>query len=364
MRIGIDAHVLGKGSGGVERFLSWLVELLPTCLPQHQFVVFINRQAAGKVPLPQHANVEYVTLASANPLIERSLLLPWLVRRHRLDQLLIQRLAPWLCGRCQLITTVHDITPLKFPAAYPGLSNTLVRLFTGNSVRRSALVLTPTRVIADEVSQWFALPPARVVPFYNGVDTQAFCPPADTQARQPYIFISGAIEKRKNLETLLRARAALGPAFPWRVRIAGGVRNGAYRQELEQLVQQLGLQQQVDWLGFVSEDELIRLYQQASVFVTTSRDEGFNIPPLEAMACGTPVLCSDIAVHRELFAEGAQLFATEDDRALAQLLQQLADDARLRAEWSARGRQCAQHYSWSAMADRVARALQDIPTIQ
>ena len=362
MRIGIDAHVLGKGVGGVERFLAHLVALLPAEMAEHHFVVFVDREASRKVVLPSAPNLDIVPLQVSNPLLERSVLMPWLVRRHRLDVLLIQRLAPWLCGRCRLVTTVHDLTPLKYPKAYPGLTNRLVRLLTGNSVRRSQLVLTPTQVIADEVISTFGKDGARVQPFYNGVDTTAFCPSAAAlpEDGKAYIFTSGAIEARKNVETLLHARARLGPDFGWGIRIAGGVRNPVYRAELEDLIVELGLQQQVSWLGFVSEAELITLYQQASVFVTASRDEGFNIPPLEAMACGTPVVCSDIAVHRELFHDGALLFATESAAELADILQRLHDDAGLRQQLRQQAQTCVDRYSWPAMARRVARALQAI----
>lgn len=362
MRIGIDAHVLGKGVGGVERFLAHLVALLPTEMPEHQFVVFVDRHASRTVVLPSATNLEIVPLQVSNPLIERSVLMPWLVWRHRLDVLLIQRLAPWLCGKCRLVTTVHDLTPLKYPKAYPGLTNRLVRLLTGDSVKRSHLVLTPTQVIADEVSSTFGKDGARVQPFYNGVDTASFCPPqaADATTAGGYIFTSGAIEARKNVETLLRARARLGTDFGWSISIAGGVRNPAYRAELEALIAELGLQQQVRWLGFVSEPELVSLYQQARVFVTASRDEGFNIPPLEAMACGSPVVCSDIAVHRELFHDGALFFATESDQELADILQRLHDDASLRQRLRQQAQSCVQRYSWPAMARRVARALQTI----
>lgn len=359
MRIGIDAHVLGKGVGGVERFLAHLVALLPSLMPQHHFVVFVDRHASQTVALPAGPNVEYVPLVTSNPLIERSVLMPWLVRRHRLQMLLIQRLAPWLCGSCRLVTTVHDITPLKYPADYPGRTNTLIRWLTGNTVDRSQLILTPTQVIADEVSARFEKDGARVVPFYNGVDLDVFHPGVpDTTT--PYVFTSGAIEARKNVETLLRAFASVGPAAGWRLRIAGGVRNPAYHATLHALTEQLGLTGHVDWLGFVSEAELVRQYQGALAFVTASRDEGFNIPPLEAMACGTPVLCSDIAVHKELFAGAALFFATESAHDLAAQLARLRDEPELRATLLQRSAECVARYTWPAMAQRVARALQAI----
>lgn len=359
MRIGIDAHILGKGSGGVERFVANLVKLLPEQMPDCEFIVFIGKHAVGKLELPARSNLRCETLLSANPLIERSVLLPWLCRQHRLDALIVQRLAPWACGRTQLLTVVHDITPIKFPAAYRGLSNTLVRCFTGNSVRRSVLVFTPTQTIADEVTQHFALPSGRCRPFYNGVDA-AWFHSGPGLVRQDYIFVSGAIEARKNLETLLRARALLGDRLPWQIWIAGGVRDARYRDELLQLASELGIADELRWLGFVSEAELRTLYREARAFVTASRDEGFNIPPLEAMACATPVCCSDIPVHRELFEGAALFFPTESADALAAALLRLQQEPELVASLSSGARQCVARLSWPAMAQRVAAELRTI----
>jgi glycosyltransferase involved in cell wall biosynthesis len=258
-----------------------------------------------------------------------------------------------------LVVTVHDLTPLKYPQAYRGLTNVLIRFLTGDSVRRARLVLTPTQVIADEVAQRFSQPAGKIAPFYNGVDTQVFSPKT-TISTLPYIFTSGAIEARKNIETLLRARALLGSDFPWQVWIAGGVRDASYRITLESLVNELGLADQVSWLGFVDEVQLVALYQGAKAFVTASRDEGFNIPPLEAMACDIPVLCSDIPVHRELFDGAAMFFPPESHETLAAALSRLHDDAVLNEHLRKQARDCVNRLSWPAMVRRVAAALKKL----
>src|SRR6185436_13843438 len=119
-------------------------------------------------------------LPVSNPLLGRSVLLPWLVRRHALDVLLVQRLAPPFCGGCKLVVTVHDLTPLRYPKEYRGLTHTLVRWLTKGSVARAHLVFTPTRAVADDVARAFGKPSAAIVPFYNGVDTRVFRAAAPT----------------------------------------------------------------------------------------------------------------------------------------------------------------------------------------
>lgn len=363
MRIGIDAHIIGKGAGGVERFVASLTALLPAAMPEVQFVGLAGKAAIASGELPQAPNLEWQPLASTNPLIERSLLLPWLCRRHQLDALIVQRLAPWICGRTRLITTVHDITPLKYPKAYRGLTNTLIRLLTGNTIGRSSLIFTPTQTVADELGERFSMPASHFFPFYNGVDLERFSPA--TQASSPkhedYLFTSGAIEARKNLETLLRAKAKLGSRLPAQIWIAGGVRDARYLDSLQALCTSLGLEKQVRWLGFVSEEHLVELYRNARAFVTCSRDEGFNIPPLEAMACGTPVCCSDIAVHRELFTDAALFFDTESPASLAATLERLNTEPELRTMLATKALACVQRYQWPAMAARIAERLRARP---
>ena len=141
MRIGIDGHVLGKNVGGVERFVRELVNQLPSEAPMHDYIVFVTKAEYTKVKgFEKPKNVKYVALSVSNPLIQRLILLPWLVCRYRLNALLIQRLAPWFCGQCQLIVAIHDLTPIKFAAAYQGLSNQLVRLLTKNTIQRANLI--------------------------------------------------------------------------------------------------------------------------------------------------------------------------------------------------------------------------------
>lgn len=356
MRIGIDAHVLGKGAGGVERFLSRLVALLPDVLKGDQLIVFVDDSVSQNLSFPDVDNLEIVPLRLSNPLFTRSILFPWLVRRHSLDVLLVQRLLPWFCGRCHLVVTVHDITPIKYPKAYRGLTFMLVRWFTGDSVRRASLIFTPTQAVADEVARHFDVPAKKIVPFYNGVDTQVFHPMPDDHT-PPYIFMSGAIEARRNIEALLCASAMLGEKLPWQIRIAGNVRDSQYFASLKALVDELGLTKQVQWLGFVDDKQLIELYQRARVFVAASHDEGFNIPPLEAMACDIPVLCSEIPVHRELFSGSALFFSPQSSKALADALLRLHDDAELNEQLRRSARNLVVRLSWPAMAHRVGEAL-------
>lgn len=362
MRIGIDAHVLGKNIGGVERFVGELVCRLPRAASDHRYVVFVTRRHYAMLERRDDERVLYVPLASANPLVQRLVLLPWLARRHRLDALLVQRLAPWFCGRCKLVVAIHDLVPIKFASAYHGLSNALVRLLTRNTIVRAALVLVPTETIRREVLAFAGDTAVPVDAFYNGVDVSHFgsrgpCTHHERPAGTPYLLTVGAIERRKDLETLLAMLPLLADWPTMRIGLVGVVRDAGYLGVLQRRAAALGIADRLDYLGFVADAQLIALYRDAAAFVTTSLDEGFNIPPLEAMACGVPVVCSDIAVHRELFDGAAAFFATSSAPDLARAVRSVLVDPGLAEGMVEAGRRTVASYTWDAMAGRVAAAI-------
>jgi glycosyltransferase involved in cell wall biosynthesis len=367
MRIGIDGHVLGKNIGGVERFVYELVQHLPNIAAEHQYIVFVTKAQyaklqASSVPIPP--NVQFKPLLLSNPLLERLLVLPWLVYQHKLDALLIQRLAPWFCGSCKLIVTIHDLTPIKLAHAYKGLSNVLVRLLTKSSILRASLILTPTSTIKSEIQAYCPTASMPIVPFYNGVDISKFHQTELSNNQpalvaKPYLLTVGAIEQRKNIETMLGAMALM-PSSDLKLVILGSIRAPHYHAEMLQLVTTLQLQDRVKWIRFIEEDGLVNLYRNATLFIAASRDEGFNLPPLEAMACATPVLCSDIAVHRELFEGAATFFATESAEDLVQKInERLQNNTETHALTEA-ALERAKFYNWTQTTRNVADAIKRI----
>jgi glycosyltransferase involved in cell wall biosynthesis len=357
MKIGIDAHVLGKNLGGVERFVAELVKQLPQLTPEHQYVIFVTKSMYKKLQSQSSSQLQYAPLAFANPLIERLILLPWLVRKYRLDALMIQRLAPWFCGQCKLIVTIHDLTPIKFADSYKGLSNVLVRLLTKNSILRADLILTPTKTIQSEIQQYTPEVKAPIFHFYNGVDLSRFTQSNQQKSEKtpPYLLTVGAIERRKNLETIISMMGLLNhPTM--QLMILGGVRDQAYLLEIQQQITDLNLGERVHFLGFLDEKSLIEKYQQAEVFITASKDEGFNIPPLEAMACHVPVVCSDIPVHQELFEGVALFYETNAAQDLCEKVEALLKDKAQATDLASKAKLRTAHFNWQQTALNVANA--------
>jgi glycosyltransferase involved in cell wall biosynthesis len=365
MRIGLDAHLLGKGVGGVERVVRAFVERVPPLMPDHQFVVFLKPGAEQSVPA--HGNVTYVKLAFSDPIVQRSVLLPWLARRHRLDLLHVQRIAPPWCP-CPVIVHIHDLLPLTDPLDHPGARNALIRRLTPATVRRSARVLTVSETVAAEIAALYPGAKGKIRAIPNGISGGLFAPAPEStglsgvHARlgltSPYALYVGAITQRKNLETAIEGFGRWGAREPSaRLVIAGMTRSVEYGAQLRQQAASLGLSDRVVFTGFVTDAECLSLLRCARVFLAPSRGEGFDLPPLEAMSVGTPVVCSDIAVHRELIDAGAALFFTPSSaEELARAIASTWDDPPLRATLRTAGMGCAARYEW----DRAARALANL----
>lgn len=367
MRIAIDGHILGKGAGGVERFITELVANLPRVAPQHRFVVYVNKAQfkALQKGAQKHGytNLEFKPYLSANLFIQRLLLHPWMVRRDKADALLVQRLTAWGLGTCKSVVAIHDLTPIKFSQSYTGFTNRLVRMLTKRSVLKSDLVFTPTKTIRQEILNYYPKTLTPIVPFYNGVDLSQFKQKVSTAnhtQHAPYWLMVGAIEARKNIEDVLDALHAYLQHGEMHLHLVGKVRDEDYQQFLLERIKQLNLGAWVHWQGFASEAELVTLYQQARYLITASLDEGFNLPPLEAMACGTPVVCSNIPVHLELFDGAVAFFTPHQANALKEAIAVLDSNPEAVKQLVVAGEQLAQHYSWAQTAKNVIHAIEKL----
>lgn len=363
MRIGLDAHILGKGKGGVERVVHQMVRLLPGLMPESQFVVFTKKDYTA--PFAPRPNVRYRRLPVDDPLLQRSLVLPWLARRERLDLLHVQRAAP-PCVRARLIVHTHDLLPLTAPADHQGFRDRLVRRLTPGSIRRANGVLTVSESVAAEIRQLFPQAADKLAAIPNGIDVNFFRPKPAGATRGAihtrlnlagdYVLYLGALMSRKNLEVAIRGfgQYLSNPsARGTKLVLAGMTRSREYETGLRALAGEVA-PGAVVFTGFVTDEECLALLQHAAVFLAPSRGEGFDFPALEAMACAIPVICSELPVHHELLDDDALYFPTDQPAALAAALRLVNGDASLRARLIAGGPARAARYTWEDAMARIA----------
>jgi glycosyltransferase involved in cell wall biosynthesis len=263
-------------------------------------------------------------------------------------------------ARARTVVTVHDLSYLTVPQyADPGLRRYLTAAVP-RSLRRAAHVVAVSEATRRDIIAHLGLPPARVTTVYNGVDPRfrPLDPTARAAARarlglpERFILTVGTIEPRKNHLGLLRAFARLAADQPDLALLIGG-RRGWLDAPIFAEAARLGLGERVRFLGPVPDADLPALLGTAGVFAFPSWYEGFGLPPLEAMACGAPVVASNASSLPEVVGEAGLLVDPGDVPALADALARALTDAALRAELTRRGPAQAARFTWAATARRL-----------
>lgn len=277
--------------------------------------------------------------------------------------------------RCKTVLTVHDLIFALFPEYHLPLNKWFLNRFMPVFVRRADAIITVSECSKRDLINLYAVLPERITVVYEGVDKRFHTDPgpeALTGLRQRYalperfILYVGTIEPRKNLTTLLEAFKQFQvmhsdlklETFNLKLVIAG--RPGWLYQPTFDRIKALGLEDNVRLLGYVPDDDLPALYRAAEVFVFPSLYEGFGLPPLEAMACGTPVICSNASSLPEVVGDAGMLVEPSDVEAWTAALAHLLADAGLRAELGWRGRRQAIQFTWRETAQRTLELYQQV----
>jgi glycosyltransferase involved in cell wall biosynthesis len=280
---------------------------------------------------------------------------------HATDHLLpyFGRLGP------RTVATLHDLAFLVDPAVHKRSNRLFLAAMVPRFLRRADAVICVSSYTARDATRLLGLDPARLTVVPSGVDAR-FRPPgpaavAETRARlglpERYLLYVGTVEPRKNLPTLLRAYAALRRhGESPRLVIAGrlGWLTGGFFEALRAL----DLESEVTQLGYVADADLPALYAGAEAFAFPSSYEGFGFPVLEAMACGTPVVCSNASSLPEVAGDAALYHDPTDADALADALARVLTRTDLRDELRARGLARAAEFTW-ARAAKETRAVYD-----
>jgi glycosyltransferase involved in cell wall biosynthesis len=244
------------------------------------------------------------------------------------------------------LVTVHDMSLALLPWCYTWKMRLIVPRVLPRVVRRARLVLTPSAATRDDVVRLLRVDPGRVrvIPHAapRGFDSRQA---ATEPAGPPYFLFVGNLEPRKNLARALRAFARVAPSLPEHRFVIAGAPGWKYEDVLREAARP-DLAGRVELRGYVPEGELPGLYRNATAFVYPSLYEGFGMPVIEAMACGTPVLTSNVAALPELAAGAAVLVDPLDEAALAEAMHALGTDDALRRRLREAGPARAAQYSW------------------
>lgn len=360
--VGLNAQLLSDRptyrAAGIARYAHYLLEHLPQAGERFEFRAYVPPGLADR---PAHPRLHLAPsrLPTHRPpvrILWEQLLLPRLLRGGALHHGLAYAL-PRACP-VPAVVTFHDLSFLLFPQAFRRLRRWYLTLATRSAARRAAAVITVSEHTRRDAIRLLSLSPERVHAVPHGVE-EAFRPrpPDEVEAfrvarglAQSFFLSVATLEPRKNLAALLEAYAALRREEPraWPLLIGGAV--GWHASPLFERYRELGLEDSVRFLGYLPPAELPLWYNAATVFLYPSLYEGFGLPVLEAMACGTPVLTSDASSLPEVAGQAALIVDPRRVQSLSQGLLDLYRDAGLRAELGQRGVTRAARYSWRATA--------------
>ena len=361
MRIGLDGYPLAWAKTGVGHYTFELARALSRLAPADEFqlispVSFAGSVAADLAPIPNLHAVNPRT----NSITRRwwGIGLPRYVRRAALDLFHGTNYEVPLWNRERSVVTVHDLSVFRHPDKHEQRVAWRARRRLPIMLRSSAMIITPTEAVKREVCEQFKIDSQRV----------AVTPEAPRKSFQPmplsdcartlrrlgiednFILFAGTIEPRKNLSTLVRAFEEVLRHTPHRPQlvIAGG--EGWLPNELRGLIGRSDAGDRLRLTGYVDDQDLRALYSSCQAFVYPSLYEGFGLPPLEAMACGAPVIAGRIPATVEVLKDNAFLVDPLDDKALAKAISDVLENENERRRLSSVGLQHAAKFSWEQTA--------------
>jgi glycosyltransferase involved in cell wall biosynthesis len=294
----------------------------------------------------------------------------WILRKEKAQ--LLHCTSNWALffAPCPIIVTIHDIISIirpdlrENPLIYYYI-NKLLHYYTINKVRGIITVSQNTKM---DLLRYYQINPDRIKVIYNGFDKQLFNinNKNDTknllklaQIPKKYILYVGHIIPNKNLETLIRAFALFHNEFPdYRLIIVGQLGQDIpggqkYPHKVKLLIEQLGLSRAIKMMGYLDKSLLPLYYKNASLFIFPSYYEGFGIPPLEAMACGVPVIVSNTSSLPEVVSDAGLTFSPESETELLQGMKRIILDQDLRTSLISKGLKRVQAFDWKKAASET-----------
>ncbi|HST04273.1 MAG TPA: glycosyltransferase family 1 protein [Chloroflexia bacterium] len=379
MHIGINAHLLAftgnYRQAGLSRYIYELVDLMPRLQPTTTFTALTGRapipDSFSAAPNLHFAHSRFPTARAPIRILWEQTVLPVASARQGLDLLFCPVNVRPIFSTCPTVVTVHDVGFLRYPQAFHPLKRLYLTIMTRWSVRHASHVIAVSEATRQDVIGFFGANPRRVTTVHNGVGTQ-FTPASpdekaafrrDKGITGRVVLYIGTLEPRKNLTTLIEAfsRIAAQPEFADVTLLIGGSK-GWYYDEIFASAERLGLTSQgrVRWLGRVPDDELALWYNIANVCAYPSLYEGFGLPPLEAMACGTPVITSNTSALPEVVGTAGILLEPTDVQAWATALDKVLTDSVQASTLSRAGLQQASQFSWERTAEETAAVLEAV----
>ncbi|MEH1855885.1 MAG: glycosyltransferase family 1 protein [Nostoc sp.] len=327
--------------------LPHLQQLDPTLL------VFQNIDGYNCYPVPPNQTAEQGGKGHLKRLVWTQLQVPQIYKQLK-SHLLFSPLpeAP-LYTNCRCVVMVHDFIPLRFPKPFSPLTP-YHHYYIPQVLNQALHIICNSQSTAKDITDFYQIPASKISPIPLAYDRTHFRP-LNLPTSNYFLYI-GRQDPYKNLHRLINAFAALSNSDDYELWVAGPI-DPRYTPTLKAQVEELGITNQVKFLEYIPDSELPKIINQAIALVFPSLWEGFGLPVLEAMACGTPVITSNLSSLPEVAGDAAILINPYNTGEITEAMQSVATDSVLRSRLSSQGITHSQQFSWEKTGKATTEVL-------
>jgi glycosyltransferase involved in cell wall biosynthesis len=365
MRIAFDLRRIRNP--GIGRYMKCLVEAILKQQTEHDYLLLLPPDADDVISA-RSVNLTRVVPRSRYYSVSEQIELPRILRKHKVDLLHAPHFLLPVSRPCPAVVTIHDVIYLACPQDLPSSRGRLYyNAMMRTSARLATRIITDSVFSKDEIVRYLHVDPAKISVIYPAVDAvlAAISDPDCLQAvlsrhgiDNDFIFYTGICKPRKNHAGLMTAfQYFLACGGDAQLVIAGPLGDG--ERQLRNLAADLRIAKRVIFTGYIEDSELCALYTAARVYACPSLYEGFGFTVLEAMACGTPVVCSSTASLPEVAGDAALYADANNPEAFGEALYRACTDEGLRRELTDQGHNNLQRFSWERAAESCLQTYED-----
>ena len=364
LHIGIDARFWGLRHAGLGRYVMELVNGLTRLDTSNNYTLFVRSPYNEEIEVGK--NFRLVRADINHYSLEEQWLLPEIFNKYSLDLLHVPHFNVPLFYKKPFVVTIHDLlwhevkglsvttqNPLTYLVKYLGY-----RSVVRNALNRSLMIFVPSRVILEKLVKDHGVPEKKIRVTYEA-PADIFRPSAEDpsvlskyQVRKPFVIYTGSAYPHKNIPQAAAAIKRLNQKGEMLSFVVASSRS-VFLERLSRKLQNEGSDKYVRLIGFVPDEDLMKLYSQAVALLQPSHSEGFGLTGLEAMAVGLPVLTSRSPVFQEIYADAALYFDAQSKDDLETVLQTILNDGKLRRRLILKGLQRAKLFSWKTLVKQT-----------
>jgi glycosyltransferase involved in cell wall biosynthesis len=368
MRIGIDARFYGSIGKGLGRYTQKLIENLEKTDLENQYFIFLKKENFAEYE-PRNPNFQKILADYRWYTVAEQVKFPWLLQKYQLDLVHFPHFNVPLFYRGRFVVTIHDLILIHYPTVrnstlhpfFYKIKFLAYRLVIHLAIRRATKIIAVSNFTRADILDHYRVRPEKIIVTYEACDDFQLGEVENSKEIlqkyglvessrgiiKPYIVYIGNVYPHKNADALVEAFLSVNKSIPHLKMVFIGGEDYFY-QRLKQFVEERGTREVV-FTGRLSDAELGLILSRAAVYARPSLYEGFELPPLEAMSLGVPVICSDHNCAREILADAPCDFDPHDSRSITHAITRVLQDQELRARMIENGFKQVQKYSWQKM---------------